>query len=89
MKKFVPLHDRILVKREETSEKTKGGIYIPEDAREVKQACRVLAVGPDAQSVKVGDTVFVSKYAGTDIWLEREKLLVVSDDEILGLIEEE
>ena len=99
MKKFIPFGDKVLVKREETQERTSGGIYIPEDAKELKQACRVLAAGPGKflestgeikpMTVKVGDTVLVSKYAGTDIYLEREKLLVIVEDDVLGVIREE
>lgn len=98
MKKFIPAGNYVLVERIEEEEKTEGGIYIPQHAREVQQICKVLAVGPGKFNqalgkikpvdVKVGDYVFVSKYAGTDILIERVKYTVVTEDDILGTVVE-
>lgn len=90
-----PLHDRVIVKRLEEEEKSKGGIIIPDTAREKPQRGEVIAVGPGkrqdgkliAPDVKPGDQVLFSKYAGTDIKLNGEEHLVVHEDDILAVIE--
>ena len=91
--KIRPLYDRLYIERLETEEKTKGGLYIPEGAKEKGQTGKVLAVGAGKwdQSgkvhplqVKAGDVVFFGKYAGTDI---DEKHLVLREDEVLGILE--
>jgi chaperonin GroES len=92
--KFRPLFDRVLVQRlDDIAEKTVGGIIIPDAAKEKAQIGKVLAVGPGRMtpegktipcSVKVGDKVFFSKYAGTEA---EQELLVIREDEILGIIE--
>ena len=93
--KFKPLGDRVLVKRLEGQDKTAGGIYIPEAAKEKAQIGEVLAVGPGAKTdkegnlikpaVKVGDKVYFGKYAGTEV-LGHDKL-VIREEEILGIVE--
>lgn len=92
--KFKPLGDRVLVKRLEGQEKTAGGLFIPEAAKEKPQKGKVLAVGPGkcdetgkrvTLQVKEGDQVYFGKYAGTEI-LDNDHL-VIREDEILGIVE--
>jgi chaperonin GroES len=94
--KFRPLHDRILAKRVKELEKTKGGLYIPESAKEKPIEGEVIAVGNGkiqedgkvrALDVKKGDRVLFGKYAGTEIKLDGEDYLILRDDEVLGIIE--
>jgi chaperonin GroES len=92
-----PLHDRILVKRlEEGEEKSEGGIIIPDTAKEKPQQAKVLAVGDGRITedgkvqpidVKSGDTVVFSKYAGTEVKIDGEELLVIREDDVLGVVE--
>ncbi len=91
--KIRPLYDRLYVERLESNDRTAGGLYIPEGAKEKGQTAKVLAVGSgkvDAQGkqlplqVKVGDVVFFGKYAGTDI---DEKHLVLREEDVLGVVE--
>jgi len=93
--KIKPLHDRILVKRLEEDEKTKGGIIIPDSAKEKPIEGEVVAVGPGKVSddgkritldVKVGDRVLYSKYGGTEVKVEGEDHLILREDDILGII---
>jgi chaperonin GroES len=91
-----PLQDRIVVSRIQEQEKTKGGIIIPDTAKEKPAEGKVLAVGngkvledgkvrkPD---VKVGDRVLFSKYGGTDVTIDGEELLILREDDILGVVE--
>lgn len=92
--KFKPLGDRVLVKRLESQDKTDGGLYIPDAAKEKAQMGAVLAVGPGrtdnsgkmlGMQVKVGDTVYFSKYAGTEAFDKDHA--VIREDEILGIVE--
>lgn len=94
--KIRPLQDRIIVKRVEEEERTKGGIIIPDTAKEKPQEGEVKAVGPGKvteegkkipMEVKVGDRVLFSKYAGTEVKLEGEEHLIMREDDILGVIE--
>lgn len=93
--KIRPLHDRVIVKRIEEEEKSKGGIIIPDTAKEKPQEGRVVAVGPGKQEdgkvlpldVKKGDRVLFGKYAGTEIKLNGEEHLILREDDILGIIE--
>ena len=91
-----PLHDRVIVKRTEDEEKTAGGIVIPESAKEKPIRGEVLAVGNgkllengDTRplDVKKGDTVLFGKYAGTEVKVEGEELLVMREDDIMAVIE--
>ncbi|NQU03939.1 MAG: co-chaperone GroES [Syntrophaceae bacterium] len=93
--KFRPLHDRLLVKRLEEEEKTKGGIIIPDSAKEKPMEGKIIAAGKgkkledgkiSALDVKVGDKVLFSKYAGTDIKIDGEDYLIMREDDILGII---
>ncbi|MBI2487210.1 MAG: co-chaperone GroES [Deltaproteobacteria bacterium] len=94
--KVRPLYDRILIKRVETEEKTKGGIIIPDTAKEKPQEGKVFALGKGkllddgstkALDVKVGDRVLFSKYGGTDINIDGEDYLILREEEILAIIE--
>lgn len=92
---FRPLHDRVLVKRLESDEKTKGGIIIPDTAKEKPQEGRVVAVGPGRRDetgrlqpldVKVGDRVLFGKWSGTEVKIDGEELLIMKESDILGVI---
>jgi chaperonin GroES len=94
--KIRPLNDRVLIKRLEEEEKTKGGIIIPDTAKEKPAEGKVIAVGPGKRNdkgeiaplqVKAGDRVLFSKYGGTDIRLEGEDYLIMREDDILGVVE--
>ena len=94
--KIRPLHDRILVKRLEGEEKTKGGIIIPDSAKEKPSEGLLKAVGKGKISdngkkmpldVKKNDRILFSKYAGTDITVEGEEYLIMREDDVLGIIE--
>lgn len=94
--KIRPLHDRVIVQRLEEEEKTKGGIIIPDTAKEKPQEGKVIAVGPGKilengtkipLDVKVGDRVLFGKYAGTEIKIEGEEYLMMREDDILGVVE--
>jgi chaperonin GroES len=93
--KIRPLHDRVIVKRIEEQEKTKGGLIIPDTAKEKPQEGRVVAVGPGKQEdgkviplgVKAGDKILFGKYSGTEIKLDGEEHLIMKEDDILGVIE--
>lgn len=91
--KIRPLYDRLYVQRLESDERTAGGLYIPEGAKEKGQTAKVLAVGSGKVDttgkhmplqVKVGDVIFFGKYAGTDI---DEKHLVLREEDVLGVVE--
>jgi chaperonin GroES len=95
--KLKPLHDRVLVKRLEEEEKTKGGIIIPDTAKEKPIRGEVKAVGPGKltdegkrmeMSVSAGDRVMFNKYAGTEIKIDGEEHLVMREDDIVAVIEE-
>jgi len=91
-----PLHDRVLVKQLEEEEKTKGGIIIPDTAKEKPQQGKIVAVGKGKKlddgtvrklSVKAGDLVLFEKYAGATIKLEGDEYMILREDEILAVIE--
>jgi chaperonin GroES len=93
--KIRPLHDRVIVQRLEEEEKTKGGIIIPDSAKEKPQEGKVIAVGTGkilengtkiALDVKVGDKILFGKYSGTEIKIDGEELLMMREDDILGVI---
>jgi len=94
--KIRPLQDRILVKRIEEEEKTKGGIIIPDTAKEKPQMGEIVSIGKGKKTddgkvisldVKEGDRVLFSKYAGTEVKIEGEEYLIMREDDILGVIE--
>ena len=93
---FRPLGDRVLIKRVEEEEKTKGGIIIPDTAKEKPQEGEVIAVGPGARdekgalvplAVKNGDRILFGKWSGTEIKLDGEELLIMKESDIMGVIE--
>ncbi|MBL8601212.1 MAG: co-chaperone GroES [Myxococcales bacterium] len=94
--KIRPLHDRILVKRLEAEQRTKGGIIIPDSAKEKPIEGEVVAVGPgksndkgevSALQVKVGDRILFGKYSGTEVKVEEIEHLIIREEDILGIIE--
>jgi chaperonin GroES len=93
--KLVPLHDRILVRRVEEAGTTRGGIVIPETAKDKPQEAEVIAAGKGKVNekgrlipldVKEGDRVLFAKYAGSEIKIDGEELLIIREDEVLGLL---
>ena len=93
--KFRPLHDRVVVRRVESEEKTKGGIIIPDTAKEKPQEGEVVAVGTGARDeagklvpldVKAGDRVLFGKWSGTEVKLDGKDLLIMKESDIMGVI---
>jgi chaperonin GroES len=93
--KFRPLHDRVVVKRIDAEEKSKGGIIIPDTAKEKPSQCEVIAVGPGGRDesgkvikpdVKSGDRVLFGKWSGTEVKLDGEELLIMKESDIMGVI---
>ena len=93
--KFRPLHDRVVVRRVESEEKTKGGIIIPDTAKEKPQEGEIIAVGSGARDeagklvpldVKKGDRVLFGKWSGTEVKLDGEDLLIMKESDIMGII---
>jgi chaperonin GroES len=94
-KAFTPLHDRILVQRLEEGETLRGGIIIPDSAKEKPQQGKVISVGKGKSNdegkvfpldVKAGDTVLFGKYSGTEIKLDGEDFLIMREEEVLGIL---
>ena len=94
--KFRPLHDRVVVRRIEGEDKTRGGIIIPDTAKEKPQEGEVVAVGPGkrnekgeivALDVKAGDRILFGKWSGTEVKLDGEELLIMKESDIMGIIE--
>ncbi|WP_407495171.1 co-chaperone GroES [Pseudooceanicola sp. MF1-13] len=92
---FKPLHDRVLVKRVESEEKTAGGLIIPDSAKEKPAEGEVVAVGEGARkdsgeliemAVKAGDKILFGKWSGTEITLDGQELLIMKESDILGVI---
>ncbi len=95
--KFRPLQDRVLIRRIEEEEKTKGGIIIPDTVKEKPMEGEVIAAGPGARGddgalhpldVKVGDRVLFGKWSGTEIKIEGEDLVVMKESDIMGVVEQ-
>ena len=93
---FRPLHDRVVVRRVESEAKTKGGIIIPDTAKEKPQEGEIVAVGSGARDeagkvvaldVKVGDRVLFGKWSGTEVKIDGEELLIMKESDILGVID--
>ena len=93
--KFRPLHDRVVVQRVDAEEKTKGGIIIPDTAKEKPQEGKVIAVGPGGRDdagkltpldVKAGDRVLFGKWSGTEIKLDGEDYLIMKESDIMGVV---
>ena len=98
MANFRPLGDRVLVKRVKEEEKSKGGIIIPDTAKEKPQEGEVVAVGPGgrdedgeriAMDVEVGDRILFGKWSGTEVTLDGQELLIMKESDIMGVIEKE
>jgi chaperonin GroES len=94
-KTFTPLHDRILVRRIEEGESIRGGIIIPDSAKEKPQQGEVISVGKGKSNdegkvfpldVKAGDSILFGKYSGTEIKLDGEELLIMREEEVLGIL---
>jgi chaperonin GroES len=92
---FRPLHDRVVLRRLEGEEKTKGGIIIPDSAKEKPQEGEVVAVGPGARDeagnlvpldVKAGDRVLFGKWSGTEVKIDGQELLIMKESDILGVV---
>ncbi len=93
---FRPLHDRVVVRRVGSEEKTAGGIIIPDTAQEKPQEGEVVAVGPGARGddnelialdVQVGDRILFGKWSGTEVKIDGEELLIMKESDIMGIIE--
>jgi chaperonin GroES len=94
--KFRPLHDRVVIRRIEGEDKTKGGIIIPDTVKEKPQEGEVVAAGPGARDeggnlialeVKAGDRVLFGKWSGSEVKIDAEDLLIMKESDILGVIE--
>jgi chaperonin GroES len=94
--KFRPLHDRILVERVESEDKSPGGIILPDTAKEKPQQGKVVAVGSGKRTedgkvlpleVKAGDTILFGKYSGSEIKIEGTEYLIMREEDVLGLVE--
>jgi len=92
---FTPLHDRILVQRVEEGESVRGGIIIPDSAKEKPQQGKVISVGKGKSNdegkvfpldVKAGDSILFGKYSGTEIKLDGEEYLIMREEEVLGIL---
>ena len=94
--KFRPLHDRVVVKRIEADDKTKGGIIIPDTAKEKPSQGEIVAVGPGGRDekgdritpeVKVGDRILFGKWSGTEVKVDGAELLIMKESDIMGVLE--
>jgi chaperonin GroES len=93
---FRPLHDRVLVRRVKEEEKTKGGIIIPDTAKEKPQEGEVISAGPGVKAedgkvtpldVKAGDRILFGKWSGTEVTIDGEELIIMKESDILGVVE--
>ena len=96
--KFRPLHDRVLIRRVESEEKTAGGIIIPDTAKEKPMEGEVVAAGPGARGddgklqpmdLKAGDRVLFGKWSGTEVKLDNEELIIMKESDVMGIIEDD
>ena len=94
--KFRPLHDRVVVRRVDAEEKTKGGIIIPDTAKEKPQEGEIVAAGPGARDesgklvpldVKAGDRILFGKWSGTEVKIDGEDLIVMKESDVMGVVE--
>ena len=94
---FTPLHDRVLVRRIESDEKTKGGLIIPDNAKEKPAEGEIVAVGAGARDedgerismdVKVGDRILFGKWSGTEVTIDGDEMLIMKESDILGVIDQ-
>src|SRR3954465_6597666 len=95
--KFRPLHDRVVVRRVDAEEKSKGGIIIPDTAKEKPQEGEIIAAGPGARDengkvvpldVKAGDPLLFGKWSGTEVRIDGEDLLIMKESDIMGMVEQ-
>lgn len=95
---FKPLHDRVLVRRVESDDKTKGGLIIPDSAKEKPSEGEVIACGEGARkdsgeliamAVKAGDRILFGKWSGTEVTVDGEELLIMKESDILGIVEDD
>ena len=93
---FRPLHDRVVVRRLDQEEKSKGGIIIPDTAKEKPQEGEIIAVGPGARDeagklvpldVRVGDRILFGKWSGTEVKIDGEDLLIMKESDVMGVVE--
>ena len=84
--KFKPLKDRVFVSYTEELEKTAGGLYIPDSAKEKPQSGKVEAVGEEVKQIKVGDTILFDKYSGSKINIDNVEYLIVKEEDVLGVL---
>ena len=94
--KFRPLHDRVVVRRIESEDRTSGGIIIPDTAKEKPQEGEIIGAGPGARDeagklvplyVKVGDRILFGKWSGTEVKIDGEELLIMKESDVMGIIE--
>ena len=85
--KFKPLKDRVFVRYTEEGEKTAGGLYIPDTAKEKPQKGTVEAVGSEVKEIKVGNTILFDKYSGSKVTIDNNEYLIVKEEDILGIVE--
>jgi chaperonin GroES len=85
--KFKPLKDRVFVRYSEEGEKTAGGIYIPDSAKEKPQKGVVEAVGSEVKEIKVGGTILFDKYSGSKVNIDNVEYLIIKEEDILGIVE--
>jgi chaperonin GroES len=94
--KFRPLHDRVVVRRIESEDRTSGGIIIPDTAKEKPQEGEIVAVGPGARDeagklvpldVKAGDRILFGKWSGTEVKIDGEELLIMKESDVMGIVE--
>jgi chaperonin GroES len=94
--KFRPLHDRVVVRRIDAEEKTKGGIIIPDTAKEKPQEGEIVAAGPGARDesgklvpldVKAGDRILFGKWSGTEVKIDGEDLIIMKESDVMGVVE--
>ena len=84
--KFKPLKDRVFVSYTEEMEKTAGGLYIPDSAKEKPQSGKVEAVGDDVKSLKVGDKILFDRYSGSKISIDNTEYLIIKEEDVLGIL---
>ncbi|UCG78878.1 MAG: co-chaperone GroES [Nitrospirota bacterium] len=84
--KFKPLKDRVFISYSDEVEKTAGGIYVPDTAKEKPQKGKVEAVGPEVKELKIGDTVFFDRYSGSKVNIDNTEYLIIKEEDILGIV---
>lgn len=85
--KFKPLKDRVFVSYAEEEERTKGGLYVPDTAKEKPQKGKVEAVGSEVKELKVGDAILFDKYSGSKVKMEEKEYLIIKEEDVLGVVE--